>query len=179
MISIKRIPHLLLTFGILISFASCNTIYFDAPQPSKGKSLKSIPDHFQGQWTNESAYLLINDSSFYFKEVKKDTLVSETHYILSDSVKFKKAKDLYVASVKKGDWWQLFIIKLSDDGEIYFYYPSADLIKMMDHIELIEEHKQGFGTKYYFHGKLRSKDIGSIIEDKSKFMVLRGDSIIM
>ena len=180
MIRLQRINGLLFTLGILISFTSCNTIYFDVPQPKKGKNLKAIPEHFQGEWSNEGSFLLINDSSFYFKEVKNDSLISETNYILSDSVKLRKAKDLYVANVKDGDWWQLFILKMNEDGKIYFYYPSVDLIKTISKIELIEDPKQGLGgTKYYYRAKLKSKDIENIIEDNSRIMMLSGDSIFM
>jgi len=177
---IQKAFGFLLVVCILLSFTSCSTIYFDVPQPKNAKNLKVIPELLQGTWKSDSHSLLINDTSFCFKKIKNDTLVSEIYYILSDSMNIRMAKELFVANVKQNDWWQLFILKIMEDDKIYFYYPSLDQIKKIKKIEFVKTSKESVGgTKLFYRAKLKSKDIGNIIDEKSRFMILSGDSLLL
>lgn len=65
---------------------------------------------------------------------KNDTFFMKGRYILydfclSDSVILRKAKETYVCSIKKGNWWELYLIQKVKNGEIKISYPEGKELK--------------------------------------------------
>ena len=65
---------------------------------------------------------------------KNDTFFMKGRYIinyfcLSDSVILRKAKETYVCNIKKGNWWELYLIQKMKNGEIKISYPEGKELK--------------------------------------------------
>ena len=165
---------------ILQTFVSCEVIYFDKPQPAKAKDLNAIPQVLHGDWFNDNSSMHIDAKSFQFKELKKDSVVSMMKFALSDSLKIRKAKDFYVASIrKKNNRWELFILQCDDQNDIHIYYPSLEKLIKLKNIQVDTSNvEQNSTTEYYLETRLKSKEIKDIVEEKSLMMILSGDSII-
>jgi hypothetical protein len=68
-------------------------------------------------------YIQRNDTFFYTAR-----FIDNVFY-LSDSVLLRKAEHSFVCSVKRGNWWEIFIIRKKKNGEIQIYYPNENILK--------------------------------------------------
>ena len=113
---------------------------------------------------NDKLYLTVEDPNIKdFQYIQKnDTFFYTVRYIsnlfcLSDSVLLRKAKHSYVCSVKRGNWWELFVIQKKKNGEIQIYYPDGKILKenqLKYSINFLDTVKIKTEDKLYFHAEL-------------------------
>lgn len=172
MIKIQKI-----TIAVLIFFiSSCDQIYFDKPQPIDTENLKSIPKELQGIWTDKNATITINDSSYQLIEYRKDTLYKKEVYSLSDSVVLRKAGNLYVANIKRDNWWELFIIQKNHSNEILGYYPNPIEVSKNKKIIFQKKEKDAYSHISHYVADLKSNEIRKLNSKHVKrFVILKPD----
>lgn len=103
----------------------------------------------------------INIKDFNYIQ-KNDTFFYTARFIgnffaLSDSVLLRKTKETYICNVKKGNWWELYVIQKGKNGEIKIYYPDGNILKenqMKYGISLIDTLKVKAEDKFYFKANL-------------------------
>jgi hypothetical protein len=133
----------------------------------KSKDFKMVNDKLCP--TNEDA----NVKDFKYT-LKNDTFFYAVRYIanlfcLSDSVLLRKTKETYVCNVKKGNWWELYVIQKGKNGEIKIYCPDGNIIKenqLKYGISLIDTVKVKTEDEFYFKASLNPDFFEKNINDK-------------
>jgi hypothetical protein len=105
--------------------------------------------------------------------LKNDTFFYKARYIgnlftLSDSVMLKKTKETYVCNVKRGNWWELYVIQKETNGEIKIYYPDGEILKenqLKYGISLIDTVKVKNEDKLYFKAVLNQDFFDTKMKD--------------
>jgi hypothetical protein len=97
-------------------------------------------------------YILKNDTFFY------TTRSIGNLFSLSDSVLLRKTKETYICNVKKGNWWELFIIQKGKNGEIKIYFPDGNILNenpLKYGISIIDTVKVKAEDTFYFKAALK------------------------
>ena len=170
---IQKIAVILLLFFM----SSCDRIYFDETQPVDSEAMTSIPEDLQGTWTDKNVSLTIDSNSYRLTKYRGDTLYKTEIYTLSDSVILKKAGNLYVANIKRGDWWELVIIKKNKSNEILGYYPDFEKVSKNKKITFCDKKKDVISYIYHYKAELKTKEIRKLNpRSESRFVILKPDS---
>jgi hypothetical protein len=119
------------------------------------KDFKIVKDELY--FTNDDAnikdfnYILKNDTFFY------TTSYIGTLFSLSDSLLLRKTKETYIGNVKKGNWWELYLIQKEKNGEIKIYFPDGNVLNenpLKYGISLIDTVKVKAEDTFYFKAAL-------------------------
>jgi hypothetical protein len=96
---------------------ACTEISYKEPQPKGIKALTEIPKELRGK------YLMEKDTVFLFEKGlrgwDKEAGKEEVLQIPSDSMVLKKYKGNYFISYRSGDLWNLRVMKVDKNGDIW------------------------------------------------------------
>jgi hypothetical protein len=79
---------------------SCNTIFFDTPQPADSENLKSVPKEIQGRWRNRTKTFeesIVIDGTSFHKTTIKNAHIAKKKIETSENIKISEGK-IYFAS---------------------------------------------------------------------------------
>ena len=128
---------IILNLGLMLILSSCGpSIYFEQPQPTKGKKEEIFPKAWQGKYidnNNKGCFLNIYeltleyiDNDYYFDTIKAS---------LSDSLILKQQKPYYILNALGFNGWEVMAITIKND---------TLLVKFTDgeHLEEVEKLKK-------------------------------------
>lgn len=190
------LKNLLLIVFSLALLQSCNPIYFVDPQPKNGILLTEVPKELQGVW-NDQGKIVVNNQSFRVKNSKDEI---EDEWILSDSIRLFKLRDLYVLNTRQADTdWEITIIERNRKGDVSFYqttdtnfFVKDKNLKLKEAYFIIDEEytkvhslnlcdSEGRIMEFQsatFSGKMRYKTLKNIINEKNLWIKLKSDGTI-
>lgn len=149
---------------IITGLTSCNNVFLDSPQPINTENLINIPSELQGEWENDEVKIVIDKTSFKLTELRPDNTTKETYYVISDSVLLRKADQIYVANIKKGEWWEIFLLEINKKNEITGYFLINEGAEKFNKLSLVKSKNDGDNEagKYYYTSKLNVNQIAEL-----------------
>lgn len=181
MMAIRNHNRLVIRFAFLLILClsiSCSTVFFDLPQPTDSKNLKSVPSKIQGTWWNvnkDSEESITIDKTSYTKITNEKNRLSVSKAATSKKYKLEDGK-IYLSddNSKTG-----YPYKVSQDT-IYFDQISKEAIVLSDSVLLrsakscyVLNLKKKSWWEIVFIQKMRNGEIRIMYPVPDNFMALK------
>ena len=121
---------------LLLLTISCNSVFFDTPQPADSENLKDVPKEIQGTWRNigknYQESIIIDRTSFHKTSVKNNQIAKST-IERSENYKVREGK-LYLASENFKSGYPFLILNdtvnfITRDEEMAFVLSDSVLLR--------------------------------------------------
>jgi len=174
----RKILNTFLLFNFIILLNSCETVYFDSPQPIDGKSLTKFPKAYRGVWGIDNDTMIIDNSSIKQLQYKVEKFHVQDFLNSTDWVKSNEYAYHFIDNKihTKGTYkttGDSITITILDDVEEHTIGPKLILKKVGGYLILNVQDENNMWNTIYLE-KTKSKSIIFKLLNNDKLVELIG-----